>query len=62
MEEKVVARVPLPKQLWNWVRGQALLEGITSGQLVDEAIREYRAKKTAEQFRRLGEEVSRGGS
>jgi hypothetical protein len=52
--DTVVARVQLSRPLWQWVRGQALLQGITSRQVLEEAIKEYRAIKVAEQYRHHG--------
>jgi hypothetical protein len=59
-QDTVVARVQLPRFLWQWVRGQALLEGLSSGKLLELAIGEYRAKKLDEQYRKLGDQVSKG--
>ena len=52
-DDIVVARVQLPRPLWAWVRGQALLEGLTSGKLLEQVIQEYRAKKQGEQYRKM---------
>lgn len=53
-DDTVVARVQLPRPLWQWVRGQALLDGLTSGKLLEQVIQEYRAKKQDEQYRTMG--------
>ena len=53
-DDIIVARVQLPRPLWAWVRGQALLEGLTSGKLLEQVIQEYRAKKQDEQYRKVG--------
>ena len=52
-DDIVVARVQLPRPLWAWVRGLALLEGLTSGKLLEQVIQEYRAKKQDEQYRKM---------